>query len=189
MIPVCILAIADESDREFMERVFVQYQWLMYSTTEKIVKDHWSAEDVVQITVEKLIDKIEKLKTLDERRLAGYIVASCKHNAYNELRYRSRHPAFSIDEDWDSDAGDDTVHSMEAALIHEDDLRRMVEIWDKLDDRSKYVLEARYILEKSDAEIAEVLGIRPNSVRMALTRARKQAYDLMQTAPALRREK
>lgn len=73
---------------------------------------------------------------------------------------------------------------MEADLIRGEDLRRMAEIWDMLDPRNKFVLEARYILEKTDAEIAEELCIRPNSVRMVLTRARKQAYELMQASPA-----
>lgn len=189
MLPICILAIEDESDREYMAKVFVQYQWLMYSTIEKIVKDHWAAEDVLQVAVEKLIDKIEKLKTLDEKHLANYIITSCRHNAYNELRYKLRHLAFSIDEDWDADAGDHMAHGLEANIIRKDDLRRMAEIWDMLDSRNRYVLEARYILEKTDAEIAEALSIRPNSVRMVLTRARKQAYDFMQANHAAVHEK
>ena len=57
----------------------------------------------------------------------------------------------------------------------------MAAVWDKLDPRSQYVLEARYILDKTDDEIADFLGIKPDSVRMALTRARKKAYDLMET--------
>lgn len=36
MLPICILVIEDESDREFMAEVFAQYQWLMYSTIENI---------------------------------------------------------------------------------------------------------------------------------------------------------
>lgn len=36
-----------------------------------------------------------------------------------------------------------------------------------------------YILEKSPYEIAANLGIKPDSVRMALTRARKAAYALL----------
>lgn len=29
MLPICILTIEDESDREFMAGVYTQYQWLM----------------------------------------------------------------------------------------------------------------------------------------------------------------
>lgn len=179
MLPICILAIEDENDREFMASVFTQYQWLMYSTVEQIVKDHWAAEDVVQATLEKLIDRLAKLKSLDERHMVNYIITACKHAAYNELRHRSRHAIFSIDEEWDAESGTHTVHSMELNLIHAEELRKMADIWDQLDPRSQYVLEARYILEKTDSEIASALDIKPSSVRMVLTRARKKAYDLM----------
>lgn len=44
------------------------------------------------------------------------------------------------------------------------------------------MLEARYILEKTDAEIGKSLGLTPSSVRMVLTRARRKAFDLMEMA-------
>ena len=65
-------------------------------------------------------------------------------------------------------------------LLKQMDRVRLAQVWDKLDERSRYLLEARYILEKTDAEIAEDLGIQPKSVRMALTRARKTAKELME---------
>lgn len=40
MLPICILTIEDESDREFMARVYIQYQWLMYDTIKHVVGDH-----------------------------------------------------------------------------------------------------------------------------------------------------
>ena len=61
MLPICILTIEDESDREFMAGVYTQYQWLMYDTIKQVMGDHWSAEDVVQITLVRLIDKLEKV--------------------------------------------------------------------------------------------------------------------------------
>ena len=46
MIPICILAIEDSDDREFMSQLFVQYQRLMYSTIFEILHDTWATEDV-----------------------------------------------------------------------------------------------------------------------------------------------
>lgn len=89
MIPYCILAIEDDSDREFMTALYYQYRKLMYSTTQKILKDQWSTDDVVQTSLEKLIDKIPLLRTLDQNHLANYIISTCKNNAYNLCRHRS----------------------------------------------------------------------------------------------------
>lgn len=50
----------------------------------------------------------------------------------------------------------------------------------RLPDREKDILYFKYILEKTDAEIAEDLSIRPDSVREYLTRARRAAKRLME---------
>ena len=50
----------------------------------------------------------------------------------------------------------------------------------KMDLRMQCLLEGYYFLEKSTAELGEDLGIKPDSVRMYLTRARKKAFELMQ---------
>jgi len=63
MLPICIMTIEDESDREFMARLYTRYRRLMYDTIRQVVGDHWSAEDVVQATLLKLIDKVPKLQT------------------------------------------------------------------------------------------------------------------------------
>lgn len=55
----------------------------------------------------------------------------------------------------------------------------LIRIWPLLTPRNQYILRAKYILEKSSAEIAHELGIKSDSVRMALTRARKEAYILI----------
>ena len=68
---------------------------------------------------------------------------------------------------------------IEDYLIQNEMLSQLSVIWDKLDYRHQYILEARYILEKSLEEIAEDLEIKPESVRMALTRARRKAYSLI----------
>ena len=67
----------------------------------------------------------------------------------------------------------------EPQIIKIMDLEALSNIWPDLDPRSQYVLEARYLLEKSTDEIASELNIKPDSVRMAISRARKKAYMLM----------
>ena len=67
-------------------------------------------------------------------------------------------------------------------MIHEHELKVLAKIWADLDARTRYILESRYILEKSDAEIAEELQISPQSVRMSLTRARRAARKMMEEA-------
>ena len=42
-------------------------------------------------------------------------------------------------------------------------------------EKTRQLLEDKYVLNMSDAEIASALGVKPSSVRMLLTRARSKA--------------
>ena len=48
MIPVYILAIEDESDREYMTWLYCQYEKLMFSTIRKYTNDSWLVDDIMQ---------------------------------------------------------------------------------------------------------------------------------------------
>lgn len=68
---------------------------------------------------------------------------------------------------------------MEDLLISKEEIEELVRRWPQLDAKSKYLLEGKYIRGKSDEVMAEELSIKPASVRMALTRARQCAYQLL----------
>ena len=179
MIPLCILAIEDESDRAFMTHLYQQYHRLMYQQIIQIVQDQWAAEDLMQETILKLIDKIDELKAKEPTKLVNYIISACKNRARNYIRDHNRHQNFSIDECLDVPDFTSAGREIEARLIRDDDFRCLTNVWDQLDERSRYILENYYILERPMSEIAQDLGIKPDSARMALTRARRAAYQLI----------
>ena len=50
----------------------------------------------------------------------------------------------------------------------------------QLPDKYRDLLNYKYLLELTDAEIAELIGIKKDSVRQYLTRARRAVYALYQ---------
>lgn len=168
-----------EDDREFMTRLYLDYSRLMQQQITKIVQDEWAAEDLMQTTLVKLIDKVQDLRTKDRNHLINYIISACKNQARNYMRDKNRHAEYSIDEYLDMPNPHDGADEIEMRLAYTDELEHLSKVWPKLDGRSRYLLESHYILEKSPYEIAANLGIKPDSVRMALTRARKAAYALL----------
>ena len=142
MIPYCILVIEDDDDRTFMEQLFVDYHRLMYHEIFKLVHDQWAAEDVMQSTLVRLIDKIPELRLKDRGHLVNYIITASKNQARNYLRDSGHHSA--------------------------SDLQEFMEYEDP------------NILNLPAAEMARELNVKPASLRMALTRARKTAYQLLQ---------
>ena len=65
MIPLFILAIENDDDREFMTELYTQYQRLIYHTVRQITQDNWAIDDIVQETLINLIGKIPLLRNRD----------------------------------------------------------------------------------------------------------------------------
>ncbi len=179
MIPLVILAIEDEDDRSFMTALFLNYERLLYSEIRKLISDSWAVEDILQSTLVKLIGKIPLLRTLDERSLVNYIITAAKNTARSLLRRVPREKLPSVDdEEFAGGVLSDGV-SAEDVLIRVESVRRLADVWPLLDERSQYLLEAKYILKMESQEIAAQLGIKPDSVRVELSRARKRAQRLL----------
>lgn len=179
MIPYCILAMEDDNDREFMSTLFINYNRLMYREVYRMLHDTWAAEDVVQATVEKLIDKVKELRIKERDHLVNYIISASRNTAKNYLRDHGRYETLPFDEETDLPDREHSGDAMDLRLIMENDLDILARIWPRLDERSRFLLEGRYLLGKTTLELAQELNIKPDSVRMALTRARKKAYQLM----------
>lgn len=177
MLPICILAIRDDDDRAYMTRLFVKYQRLMYRTIYDILGDKWATEDVLQTTLLRLIDHLDTLRRLEPEGLAGYIAAACRHTAYNAVRDSSRHPWLPLDGEPEVP---DERQEVEDRVLRRLELDALAQVWPRLDENTRWLLEARYILDYSDGELARELGVKPDSVRMALTRARRKARRLME---------
>jgi len=179
MIPYCILAIEDESDREFMADLYTRYNRLMFKRIINIVDNQWAAEDVLHTVVLNLIGKVKELRVKEESKLTSYIVAACRYRSYSYLSREKKRMPFALADDYDVPDPDSEGNPLEAQLIRMEELDRLAVVWPKLDEKTRFLLEARYMLEKTDREIAQDLGIKPDSARMALTRARKAAQKAM----------
>lgn len=180
MLPIVILAIEDDDDRAFMSDLFISYERLMMSELLKILNNVQDAEDLMQTVLLKLIDKIPLLRTFNRKRTVCYIIVSCRHTAITFLKKQKKVDYFSFDDDsWtQSDQMLCTAPSVEDEIIRQELTSSVKDVWDFLDARDKFILEGKYLLDKSMQELAEDLEIKPESVRMALTRARRHFRDI-----------
>lgn len=143
-----------------------------------ILGDKWATEDVLQTTLLRLIDHLDTLRRLEPEGLAGYIAAACRHTAYNAVRDSGRHPWLPLD---GGPEVPDERQEVEDRVLRRLELNALAQVWPRLDENTRWLLEARYILDYSDGELARELGVKPDSVRMALTRARRKARRLMES--------
>lgn len=171
MIPFIILAIENPDDREFMADMYLKYKRLMYSECIRILKDPWTAEDVMQTAIEKLIDKIDLLKTLSDTKRINYIITTCRNQSKTYLKKKNRQAKYEISE---SDGIDIGGNEPEDLVLKKHTMEIVGDAWSSIDEQTRHLLQSKYILEKADMEIAEEIGINPNSVRTYLSRARNK---------------
>jgi len=180
MIPYCILVIEDDNDRKFMTSLYLNYRRLMYSEINKVVRSSYDADDVMQSALEKLIDKIPLLRSRSRDQLVNYIISTCKFTAYNYVSRGAGNREVPLEDHVELPDTDQSGHEIELRLIKGEELDAMRRVLSRLDDRTRFLLEGYYFLEKPMAELSKDLGIRPDSVRMALARARRKAFALLQ---------
>lgn len=179
MLPYVILAIENESDRDFMARLYTDYRLLMFSSIKKIINDQDVAEDLIQDVLVKLIEKIDLLRDFEHKRLAAYIVTACKNHARNYIRALHSRDIASFD-DLPAEPPSETV--MEDVVISKMLLEQLLARWGELPENVQELLERKYILFQTDEEIALAMGGKPSSIRMKLTRARKAALAMLECA-------
>ena len=180
MLPCVFVTIEDMDDRDFMESLYYSYNRLMYSEIRKILQDKWDTEDVLQDTLIRLIAKVPLLRTLGRNQLVNYIISTARNTARNYIRDNKRVTQFAFDESIDSlDESKPSDRALERLELVEM-MQAVGEAWTQLDEKYKQALEMKYILEKSNEEIADAFGIGINSVRMLLTRARNQLKAIME---------
>lgn len=179
MIPLIILTIEDEDDRAFMTEVYVRYERLIYSEIYKLMNDRWMVEDVMQTTLMKLIDQLARLRSMDERHRINYIITAARNNAISTLRTHAIRASASLDAQREAGWDPGSDFSVEETILRGEKIGQLKDVWPKLDARSRYLLEAKYILDIKSKEIAQALGIKEDSVRVELSRARRKARQLL----------
>ena len=181
MVPVIILTIEDESDREFMTRLYLDNERIMYSEMRKMGADSWIMDDVLQDSLIRLIDKIDILRGLEQRKQVNYIITTVRNQLKNYYRKKQRITIYSLDDE-NSFIGKtvSAEDNIEVFVFQKEQVLRLRSIWPLLSESTQQLLERKYILGQSNEEIADVFQVKPESIRMKLSRARKEALMRLQ---------
>lgn len=175
MLPAVIANIDNQDDQQFMMEVYQKYHRFMYYQAKKWISESPAQEDVVQDALVKLIPKAPLLRQLDDARLVSYIAHTVRNTAFKLLQRQARADRVLTDSGID-ELGDKAAEGFSAPedlVIHEEQKEAFRQIWADLPERERLLLEGKYLFHQSDEELAEWLGCKPGSVRMALTRARR----------------
>lgn len=176
ILPIFILNIENDDDRDFMATVYTNNYKLMYYIAMKYTGNINDTDDVISDTCIKLISKIDLLRTMDDNSISAYINVATANNARSLYRKRQTRKEYLDDGEILKNVSDDE-NSPDAAIIRECTIQEMRAAFSELMEADQTALQMKYILECTDKEIADALGVKENSVRMRLKRARERLYE------------
>ena len=177
----CIIGTMDDPDDQlFMKMLYQDFERLMFSTAKRYISNASDQMDIVQDSMEKLIKKIATIRPMNRCTLASYIVYTIRSTSIDLLRAQKRtleHTVTLDDQEFSEIAS--AAPSPDNLDVSAERLMLLKKAWPDLSEESRILLEGKYILGYTDKELAAVLGCKPDSIRMKLTRARRQAFALM----------
>ena len=183
MLPI-ILAINNEDDRAYVEKIYNQYGKKIYKIAFKILNNTEDAEDCVHDVVKIIIDNLEMFQALEGEQLIQLLV-TCSRNAAlniyrkNKIKHinegkRKPYTGDETDEkDLDIESVSDDGMFVDLIVINEESRKRISEMIEKLDPIYKDVLYLRYQYSMKNQDIAKMLKISESVVKVRYHRAKK----------------
>lgn len=147
----------------------MKYEKLILKIAIDICHDSMTAQDVVNDSLVKLINKIDIIKTMDGGALVAYVATVAKNITLNTIRNNS-HIVSSYEFD-NFNVEQATFYSVEEMLMKEIDIETIKSAFEKISPEERQLIEEKCYLGFSHKEIAEMHGISEGNARIKFHRA------------------
>lgn len=171
-----ILNKPTETDQQFMLRFYESYKAYLFYSARKFTESQSDCEDIIQDVVVRLMRNIKTLRRLSKNQTATYLFLTVRSVYADRMKSAQEQtiPATDISlELLNQDQVDSTSDDEYNAKWDAEILRKT------LSQRDWELLEAKYIMERSDNDIAREMNCAPDSVRTLLRRARNRAKAIL----------
>lgn len=165
-------------DKAFFQKFYEEYKGFLFYIARQYAPSQEDCEDLVQDTILRLLGNLDSLRPLDRNRAAKYIALTVKSAFLDREKRRYSNPEIALD-----DALLEALQEREDPLIARDmetNIRmELAELRQSLSARDWLILEGKYILGYTQEELADLIGVTPDSVRMIVCRARTKARSIL----------
>lgn len=159
---------AQRGEVDAYERIVQAYQQLAFRVAYVVCGDAADAEDAAQEGFVKAYRALPRFRT--GAPLRPWLLQIVANEARNRRRAAGRRARLALRTAAESRPGD-AAPSPEAAVLDAERRAQLLAALDELRDEEREVVACRYLLELSEAETAETLGLRPGTVKSRLSRA------------------
>ncbi len=161
----------EQQPQHFMAELYRRHERLMYYIAGNYTADAFQREDIVQAA---LMRNEATLRTLSEPARLSYIAAAVRNTAINAWKRTQRETAQCVSmEDLPEELPQTQMLGAEIKYLEKERREALLAKFRELPEPERQLLFGRYMMDLTDAELAAMLGCKPASVRMKLTRARR----------------
>ena len=170
MFPLIFFALDSEADKNKIVQLYEKYHRLMFYVARKVLSDHGLIEDAVSESIEKMIHNIHKIGDISCYKTKAFIVIIVRNTALNIVKKKGRTDTHL---DIDTEPITDDAPLVSEKIITMESYDNIVNIINSLPDTLRDVAVLSLVHEQSHSEIAQLLEISYDTVKMRLSRAKK----------------
>ena len=153
---------AQDGDEQAMAEIITIHKVLINTIIFRMVNDPELSKDLTQETFIRFFLKLDKIKYPDKTRT--WLCRIARNIVYDHFRKEKRRKTVSI-EDIPETTGESNIEKRHRKMIIQDALQRLKE-------RDRMILTLAYYEGFNMAEIAEIMNLSTNNVKVRLYRAR-----------------
>lgn len=177
MISFYLTYIEDEQNKSKFEKIYEDYELLMYHIAFQISNNRFLVEDIVQESFVRIAQHIDSIRVDNEYETKAYICTVTQNCAYNMLAKENRDIVFNAEDEFETQIPDPTNYEdyvIDLALY--DELVRIISSLDPKYSEPLIMQSEGYTI----LEISEALGLSTSAVKMRLSRAKSRILKIME---------
>ncbi len=171
------LQTIQEEERTRVEMIYRDYSGTMLHTAQSILKDSYLAEDAVSRAFLLIINNLQKIHFLNCNKTRGLVVIIVRNICYNMIK-NEKSKATEPLEEYEDIPGKTEEIPLEHIVTGES-YEFIMDCLSELHSNYKDILRLKLVYDYSDEEIAKILDVSQDNVRVRLHRARKALTDQM----------
>lgn len=172
-----LMVINNQEARNMLEQLYLAYHKQMFYIANEILKDIHESQDVVQTSILKLVDYVDRIECVNCNKTKHLVVTIVRNTAIDNYRRKKKHSVIPSEDFDDLEKSNDTT--LDDLIIRLSEAEELAEKLAQLKIDYADILTLKYYHEFNDKEIAEILNISYENVRVRLNRAKTALKKLM----------
>jgi len=179
-VPLAILMLESDDDRQFVETIYSQYRPLLYKVARHFFPtDSQEMEDAVSNAVVNLCRYCKTIRSVSEEKLPAYLVCLARNVCNAQLKRLARQQKITLameDAEEMEDIADE--RAMHEVVLSKHNAMEMLDSFEHLSKRERELIRLRHIDMLDYEEIGQILGLSYGAARTAVSRAKQKLEEI-----------